>query len=59
MDILEEFRGESDRTICIVGTIILSTKICMVDGKFSEYEKDQLLSNKKKLKVIIGEEDLS
>ena len=38
MDILEEFRGESDRTICIVGTIILSTKLCMVDGNFSSYE---------------------
>ena len=43
MDILEEYRGESDRTICIVGTIILSTKICMVDGKFSDYEKDDIL----------------
>ena len=43
MDILEEYRGESDRTICIVGTIILSTKICMVDGKFSDYEKDEIL----------------
>ena len=43
MDILEEYRGESDQTICIVGTIILSTKICMVDGKFSSYEKDEIL----------------
>ena len=43
MDILEEYRGQSDRTICIVGTIILSTKICMVDGKFSLYEKDEIL----------------
>jgi len=43
MDILEEYRGQSDRTICIVGTIILSTKICIVDGKFSLYEKDEIL----------------
>ena len=43
MDILEEYRGQSDRTICIVGTIILSTKICMVDGNFSLYEKDEIL----------------
>lgn len=43
MDILEEYRGQSDQTICIVGTIILSTKICMVDGKFSLYEKDEIL----------------
>lgn len=43
MDILEEFRGESDRTICIVGTIILSTKLCMADGHFSDYEKDEIL----------------
>jgi uncharacterized tellurite resistance protein B-like protein len=43
MDILEEFRGESDQTICIVGTIILSTKLCMIDGNFSNYEKDEIL----------------
>ena len=43
MDILEEYRGESDRTICIVGTIILSTKICMIDGNFSLYERDEIL----------------
>ena len=43
MDIIEEYRGESDRTICIVGTIILSTKICMIDGNFSLYERDEIL----------------
>ncbi len=43
MDILEEYRGESDQTICIVGTIILSTKLCMADGNFSSYEKDEIL----------------
>ena len=43
MDILEKFRSESDRTICIVGTIMLSTKLCMVDGKFPDYEKDEIL----------------
>ena len=42
MDILEEFRGESDQTICMVGTIILSTKLCMADGNFSNYEKDEI-----------------
>ena len=26
MDILEEFRGQSDRTICIVGTIYFQLK---------------------------------
>ena len=58
MDILEEYRGQSDRTICIVGTIILSTKICMVDGKFSLYEKDEILktfptNDPKKKKTIL------
>ena len=43
MEILEEYRGQSDQTICIVGTIILSTKICMIDGNFSLYEKDEIL----------------
>ena len=43
MDILEEYRAQSDQTICIVGTIILSTKICMIDGNFSLYEKDEIL----------------
>ena len=57
MDILEEFRGESDRTICIVGTIILSTKLCMVDGNFSNYEKDEILktfpTNNERLKETV------
>ena len=43
MDILEEYRAQSDQTICVVGTIILSTKICMIDGNFSLYEKDEIL----------------
>ena len=59
MDILEEFRGESDRTICIVGTIILSTKLCMVDGNFSNYEKDEILktfpTNNERLKETVLE----
>ena len=57
MDILEEFRGESDQTICIVGTIILSTKLCMADGNFSNYEKDEILktfpTNNEKLKETV------
>ena len=57
MDILEEFRSESDRTICIVGTIILSTKLCMVDGNFSSYEKDEILktfpTNNERLKETV------
>tara|TARA_B100001123_G_C15226683_1_gene993417 strand:+ start:640 stop:1077 length:438 start_codon:yes stop_codon:yes gene_type:complete len=43
MDILEEYRGESDQTICVAGTIILAVKICEVDGHFSLYEKDEIL----------------
>ena len=44
-DIWEEYRNQSDQTICIVGVLILSAKLCTVDGKkLSLYEKDAILN---------------
>ena len=40
MDIWEMHRGESDQTICMVGIIVISVKLCLADGHFSELEKD-------------------
>ena len=44
-DIWEEYRNQSDQTICIVGVLILSAKLCTADGKkLSLYEKDAILN---------------
>ena len=43
MDIWELHRSESDQTICMVGIIVISVKLCLADGHFSELEKDEIL----------------
>ena len=43
MDLWEKYKNESDQTICIIGILILSAKICIADGHFSEFEKDEIL----------------
>lgn len=43
MDLWEKYKNESDQTICIIGILILSAKICIADGHFSQYEKDEIL----------------
>ena len=43
MDIWEMHRGESDQTICMVGIIVISVKLCLADGHFSNLEKDEIL----------------
>lgn len=43
MDIWEMHRGESDQTICMVGIIVISVKLCLADGHFSALEKDEIL----------------
>ena len=43
MDIWEMHRGESDQTICMVGIIVISVKLCLADGHFSDLEKDEIL----------------
>lgn len=43
MDLWEKYKNESDQTICIIGILILSAKICIADGHFSQFEKDEIL----------------
>ena len=54
MDIWEKYKSESHQTLCIIGILILSAKLCKADGHFSQHEKDEILKilphdkNKKK-----------
>lgn len=43
MDIWEIHRGESDQTICMIGIIVISVKLCLADGHFSNLEKDEIM----------------
>lgn len=43
MDIWEKYKKENEPTICIIGILILSAKICEADGHFSQLEKDEIL----------------
>lgn len=43
MDLWDKYKNESDQSICIIGILILSAKICIADGHFSEYEKKEIL----------------
>jgi len=37
------YRHESKQTICIIGFLILSAKLCRADGHFSEHEEEEIL----------------
>ena len=39
----DRYRHESKQTICIIGVLILSAKLCRADGHFSEREEDEIL----------------
>ena len=39
----EQYRKESDQTITIVGVLILSAKLCVADGHFSDREEEEIL----------------
>ena len=41
-DIWQKYRRESKQTICIIGVLILSAKLCIADGHFSEEEEEIL-----------------
>ena len=43
MDIWEKYKSESHQTLCIIGILILSAKLCKADGHFSQHEKDEIL----------------
>ena len=55
-DIWEKYKSESYQTLCIIGILILSAKLCKADGHFSQHEKDeilQILPHEKNQKRII------
>ena len=39
----EKYRHESRQTICIIGVLILATKLCKADGHFSTIEEEAIL----------------
>ena len=39
----EKYRHESQQTICIIGVLILATKLCKADGHFSAQEEIEIL----------------
>lgn len=42
-DIWEKYRNESKQTICIIGFLILSAKLCKADGHFNVKEEEEIL----------------
>ena len=57
-----KYRHETKQTICIIGVLILSAKLCKADGHFSEREEEEILKivphepQQKKLLIRILEE---
>ena len=39
----DKYRHESKQTICIIGVLILSAKLCKADGHFSAKEEEEIL----------------
>ena len=58
----DKYRHESKQTICIIGVLILSAKLCRADGHFSEKEEEEILkiipheNQQKRLLIKILEE---
>ena len=58
----DKYRHETKQTICIIGVLTLSAKLCKADGHFSEREEEEILKiiphevqQKKILKRILQE----
>jgi len=58
----DKYRHESQQTICIIGVLTLSVKLCKADGHFTEQEESEILKiiphesqQKNALKKIIAE----
>ena len=58
----DKYRRCSRQTICVLGILVLSAKLSIADGHFSEEEEDEILKNlphdikqKKALKKILEE----
>ena len=43
IDLWEKYRNESKQTVCIIGVLILSAKLCKADGHFSIEEEEEIL----------------
>ena len=58
----EKYRHESKQTICIIGVLILATKLCKADGHFTLQEEEAILkiipheANQKRILIRIMEE---
>lgn len=44
MPIWEKHRHRSNQSICIIGILILGTKLCQSDGHFSNLEREELIN---------------
>ena len=62
IDLWEKYHYESKQTICVIGVLILATKLCQADGHFSDREENEILKiiphdsrQRKTLKEIIAE----
>jgi uncharacterized tellurite resistance protein B-like protein len=43
LDMWNKYRNESKQTICIIGVLTLTVKLCKADGHFSQQEEDEIL----------------
>ena len=43
IDLWEKYRNESKQTVCIIGVLILSAKLCKADGHFTIEEEEEIL----------------
>tara|TARA_A100001015_G_scaffold319028_1_gene440678 strand:- start:1442 stop:1900 length:459 start_codon:yes stop_codon:yes gene_type:complete len=43
MDIWDKHRHRTNQSICIIGILILGTKLCQADGDFTQVEREELL----------------
>ena len=43
IDMWEKYRHESKQTICVIGVLILTAKLCKADGHFNVYEEEEIL----------------
>ena len=62
IDLWEKYHYESKQTICVIGVLILATKLCQADGHFSDREENEILKiiphdprQRETLKEIIAE----
>ena len=44
IDLWEKYHYESKQTICVIGVLILATKLCQADGHFSDREESEILA---------------